>query len=219
LAGLTANTEPDDDPSNREFRSLVHEEVLRLPHKYRSPVILCYYEDLTHEEAARKLAWPKGTIAGRLARARKLLGKRLARRGVALALALTAVSAKSLQASTAIRAALVQMAFRNCLLVAGGEATAGKISAHVAALSKGVLQEMFWSKTKVIAALVLSVGLVAGGIGLLSGKQPTGKAETTVKNDARIQDNKVADSEGSQTDANRDRPEPKGHRHCDACIS
>jgi RNA polymerase sigma factor (sigma-70 family) len=55
----------------------VHEAVRRLPARYRDPVVLCYLEGRTHEEAARELGWPVGSVKGRLARARDLLRRRL----------------------------------------------------------------------------------------------------------------------------------------------
>src|SRR5262245_51698530 len=61
------------------------EEVNRLPDKYRQPIVLCYFEGKTYQEAARLLGWPAGTTAARLARARALLHNRLVLRGVALA--------------------------------------------------------------------------------------------------------------------------------------
>jgi RNA polymerase sigma factor (sigma-70 family) len=48
---------------NDEAR-VVHQEVSRLAEKYRAPVVLCYLEGLTHEEAAAQLRWPVGTVHG-----------------------------------------------------------------------------------------------------------------------------------------------------------
>ncbi len=67
-----------------ELKPRLHEEVHRLPEKYRAPIVLCYFEGLTHEEAAARLGCPLGTVKGRLSRARDLLHRRLTRRGVTL---------------------------------------------------------------------------------------------------------------------------------------
>ena len=46
----------------------LHEEIDRLPERYRLPVVLCYLEGLTHGQAAHRLGWPVGTVESRLAR-------------------------------------------------------------------------------------------------------------------------------------------------------
>ena len=77
----------EQDPAWNELRPVLHEEVNRLPEKYRTAVVLCYLEGRTNEEAASMLGWPVGTVKGRLSRARDLLRSRLTRRGLALSAA------------------------------------------------------------------------------------------------------------------------------------
>ncbi len=77
----------DQQAAWNELRPVLHEEVNRLPDKYRIPVILSYLEGKTNEEVADLLQWPVGTVKGRLSRARNLLRSRLLRRGLALSAA------------------------------------------------------------------------------------------------------------------------------------
>jgi Sigma-70, region 4/Cytochrome C' len=80
--------DPVADVESRDLRQLLDDELLHLPEKYRAPVVLCYLEGRTHEEAARHLGWPAGSMSRRLERARALLRRRLAERGVSLAIGL-----------------------------------------------------------------------------------------------------------------------------------
>ena len=73
--------EPVGDPASeaawREIEQIHIEEVHALPEKYRTPVLLCYWEGLTNEEASRRLGWPTGTVKTRLLKARQFLHGRL----------------------------------------------------------------------------------------------------------------------------------------------
>ena len=71
---------PDEDRGDLE--AVVHEEINRLPKHYRAPLILCDLEGCTHEQAARHLGLPVGTVKSRQARGRQRLRTRLIRRGL-----------------------------------------------------------------------------------------------------------------------------------------
>jgi hypothetical protein len=138
------------------------------------PVVLCYLEGHTNEEAARQLGCPRGTILSRLARARDRLRVRLARRGLALSAAgVGAILTGNASAAPALP--LVSSTVRAAAHVAAGKAV-GALSAPVAALAEGVLRAMLLSKLKVVVAAVLLVGLVAAGTGWLGQSALVGRA-------------------------------------------
>jgi RNA polymerase sigma factor (sigma-70 family) len=74
---------PEEEADNADLLARLDEELAGLPTQYRAPLVLCYLEGLTNEEAARRLGWPAGSISYRLARAREILRQRLSRRGTA----------------------------------------------------------------------------------------------------------------------------------------
>jgi RNA polymerase sigma factor (sigma-70 family) len=72
-----------EDAAQAELRTVIDEEIHRLPERYRLPLVLCHLEGLRHDEAAQQLGCPIGTIESRLARGRERLRERLVRRGLA----------------------------------------------------------------------------------------------------------------------------------------
>ena len=134
----------------------VQEEVDRLPERYRAPIVLCYLEGLTHEEAASRLRLPASTVRVRLMRARSRLRDRLIRRGLAPAV-LAGLSAS--RAEAAIPAPLVDETIKAAIRVAVGRAAG--VSAPVAALVEGVIRAMFLAKLKTAAALLAALMLAS----------------------------------------------------------
>ncbi|HUR54064.1 MAG TPA: sigma-70 family RNA polymerase sigma factor, partial [Gemmataceae bacterium] len=137
-----------DDPSDADA---VWAEVARLPERYRIPVLLCFFEGLTHADAARRTGWPVGTVSSRLGRAKDLLARRLSRRGlgvpaVALPLACGSFVSQTAQAATAF--------------VAGGPA-ARLIPPTVLSLAQGVMMSSTLVKLSAAAAVMCAV---TGGV-------------------------------------------------------
>ena len=161
-----------DEPGRSEIAALLDDELSRLPAKYRAPVVLCYLEGLTHDEAARQLCWPVGTVKGRLARARELLRTRLARRGLLPAVGLlTATLARD--ASAAVPDSLIQTTVQAATRLSGGGTTGVVVSATVAQLMEGGLSTMFMTKLKVGAAILGTCGGLVLGAWALA--QPSGE--------------------------------------------
>jgi RNA polymerase sigma-70 factor (ECF subfamily) len=157
---------PGDDPAVevlwRDLRGVLDEELGRLAHCYRVPLVLVYLEGKTTEEVARQLGCPKGTVLSRLARGRDRLRDRLVRRGVTLSVWALVMVLVEKAAPAAVSAALVEGTARAAVGTAAGTAAAGAIPATVAALTKGVLRAMFLSKLKTVAAVALAVAVAAG---------------------------------------------------------
>jgi RNA polymerase sigma factor (sigma-70 family) len=149
-----------------DLRPALHEEVARLPDRYREPIVLCYLQGQTHEDAARSLGWPVGTVKGRLCRARRLLHDRLVRRGATLAGG-AALVALTREAKAAVPDLLIQRTVKAAMSFAAGRAVAaGVVPATAAALADGVIQAMWIAKLKVAVGAVVALGVVLTGAGL-----------------------------------------------------
>jgi RNA polymerase sigma factor (sigma-70 family) len=149
-----------DEITWREAHAILDEELARLPERYRAPLVQCYLEGQTQDEAARQLGWSPRTLRRRLGRGRDLLRARLGGRGVALSAGLLAVA---LAERVGVREALAATAARAAVLVVAGRPTAGAVSAGAARLAHAVLRATLLARLASVGVLLLMAVALAGG--------------------------------------------------------
>jgi RNA polymerase sigma factor (sigma-70 family) len=151
-------------PSHRDELTLVlHEELDRLPDPFRMTVLLCDLEGRTCEETARLLACPVGTVASRLARGRRRLRARLARRGITppgTALA-AAFSRETTGAILTLPASLRESTIRLALGYAATRTTLGASSSSIVSLATTVSWSLFMNQVRSLAILLVCAGCIA----------------------------------------------------------
>jgi RNA polymerase sigma factor (sigma-70 family) len=144
----------------QDWRPMLDEELSRLPQKYQSPLVLCDLEARTRKEAACQLGIPEGTLSSRLAKARRMLAARLARRGVMLSAGALGAALAEGAVSAQVSGPLVADTAKVAVLVAAGQLAT--LAAPVAVLMKGVMQAMLIAKLRLIVGLFVGAALIFG---------------------------------------------------------
>jgi RNA polymerase sigma factor (sigma-70 family) len=147
---------------NHDDWARLHDELGSLPQSFRDPIILCYLDGLTQEQAAAQLRCPLGTIQSRLARGRAKLKTQLEKRGVGLSSAFAAANQigglQSCPAPQGWAEATVRLA------VEFGRVKAPAIaSAAAVALAERVCRGIVLSKLKIGAAITLLAAVLLSG--------------------------------------------------------
>jgi RNA polymerase sigma factor (sigma-70 family) len=165
-AGVMPKDDPPDDVLWRDLRPILHQEVERLPQKYRLCVVLCYLQGKTNEEAAQLLGIPRGTVLSRLSRARERLRQRLTRRGVSIAGGAMAAMLAQTAAPAAVPAVLVESTLRAALHFTAGSA-AGVALSGAAARAEGLLRAAATARLRRTAVLLVGLAVAGAGVGTL----------------------------------------------------
>ncbi|HZY88468.1 MAG TPA: sigma-70 family RNA polymerase sigma factor [Gemmataceae bacterium] len=138
---------PTEGLAWKEMLGILDHELGQLSDRYRAPLVLCYLEGRTQDEAARQLGWGLSTLRRRLAQGRRLLEARLRGRGVTLSAVLAGLLAAS--------AAAVPADLRAATLAAAGARAVGGLTAGASALT---------SARKGIALLLSTAGKKIGAV-------------------------------------------------------
>jgi RNA polymerase sigma factor (sigma-70 family) len=151
----TTSAQPSE-PAWAEARRHLDAELDALPGKLREAVSRQYLAGQSRSEIARELGVPEGTVASRVNAGLERLRARLVRRGAALS-ATALAGFMGAEAAAPVPAGLIDSIQAVCL----GKAA----SPAVTSLTKGVAKMIFWTKVKVVAA-VISATITVGGSGV-----------------------------------------------------
>jgi RNA polymerase sigma-70 factor (ECF subfamily) len=159
-----ATTDAAHGITMREEALVLHDEIAQLPDRYRTPLILCYLEGLTHEQAAIRLGLPSGTVGVRLMRARERLHDRLTRRG--LAPGMSALLAAGYRPECLPSALAIETA-KTASIFAGRTAVSVPISAQLSTIAHAVVRSMAIRRfaTGIVAVIVCCI-IAAGSVAL-----------------------------------------------------
>jgi RNA polymerase sigma factor (sigma-70 family) len=162
-----ATLQPIDRMTGRELLEALDAELDRLPAIYREPLVLCYLEGLSREEAASRLGVLPATLKSRLERGRKRLGDALTKRGCvpgAALLVLATTSSANALPPRLLPSALVSLS--------------GTVPQSVATLSRGLAMNGI-ARGKFFGLLAVA-GLAVFGIALAFGR-PTAAGQTVAE--------------------------------------
>ena len=166
-------------PTDEELTRVLYEELAQLPDKYRAPLVLCFIDGLSHAAAARRLGWPIGTVAGRVAEAKSRLLRRLTRRGVQ-APAAGLVGVMVADAGRAIGSPFVQLTTRAAVALAAGARAFPGVQRQVLALANEEIRSVFVTKLLwVLGALAACGAVVIGGTWAADPPDPRSQAVLT----------------------------------------
>jgi RNA polymerase sigma factor (sigma-70 family) len=162
-AGIRVPEGSADDLSWREVRAILHAELAALPERFREPLILCYLEGYTQDEAARRLGWAVTTVKGRLQQGRELLRGRLVRKGLDLAALLGATLVAGQSFAAPVQPMLIKATLRAVFPATGDTANSTALN-----LAHGILQLNALRKFSLLAAFVLlATAAVVGNFAFL----------------------------------------------------
>jgi RNA polymerase sigma factor (sigma-70 family) len=182
--GVRTVVEPVSEASWRELQRILDDEVQRLPERYRGPFVACCLEGHSREEFSRETGLAAGTISSRVARARRLLQRRLTRRGVSLSAVLCAFTLRADVAAEALPAGLTAKTQRAVVVP-------HRLSPAVRALVESTLSATWSTHRVALTTMMATFGLVVIGVtalssGMSAAPEPSAAAQNSEPRQERL---------------------------------
>ncbi|QJW97022.1 sigma-70 family RNA polymerase sigma factor [Frigoriglobus tundricola] len=159
--------------TGQELLAVLDEELLALPEPLRAPLVLCYLEGRTRDEAAECLGCSPSALKKRLERGRDRLHDALGRRGLGLSVALLGTLVAGGTAA-ALPGELAKRTSHAAQALANGNAADGVVSARVGQLVHQGIGMTGVNKVKAALGVLLLGGLLAtaGAVASSTGDDP-----------------------------------------------
>jgi RNA polymerase sigma factor (sigma-70 family) len=144
-----------------ELKTILHEELQKLPAKYRMPLILHYFGGLTRDEMAAELNCKPSTLGVRIFRGREMLAGRLSSRGINISVGMLAV-VMGYVVKRAISDTLIRSTSYAATAMFAGHDGAGFASAHVIGLTRRATGALVIGKVRIAAITLMLAGTSLG---------------------------------------------------------
>jgi RNA polymerase sigma factor (sigma-70 family) len=169
-ASVRTEVAAGSDPDSFELGRILHEEIDRLPERFRLPLVMCLLEGRGVAEASCLLGVPRGTILSRLSRARERLRRALIHRGIAPAAAAALALAET---DKGVSASLVRITLQSINQLTSNAAAISP----VARVAEGVVRDMMLKKIRMGVCVAAVVGLIGAGAAFVSLPQAQAQPE------------------------------------------
>jgi RNA polymerase sigma factor (sigma-70 family) len=173
--GMSSSAGPLAEITGQELLAALDEELLALPESLRAPLVLCYLQGSTRDEAAQRLGCPLATLKKRLERGRGQLHAALVRRGLGLSAVLLGTVVTQRTACAATTLVLARKMTLAAGALAAGRSVDGIVSSEVTDLVTGGLRTMNGTRIKATLTLLLVGGLLSI-VAALAGDERRGAA-------------------------------------------
>ena len=181
--------------ATREVIQTLVSELNAIPGRYREPITLFYFEQLSRSEIAARMDCSVATVKSLLQRGKRLLKNRLLRNGIVPSMVLLSLQATTQSVAAASISQLVETTVATCAATVSASAS---LPTHLTFLSKRAEWSMFTSNSLVFKSAWIAFGIaVIVAMPLLIMADCPPKFESPIEINQAVLNTALDDSSGS----------------------